>query len=100
MGLEPLVDKFKAFGYVVKTADGNNVADLADVLDQVPFEKGKPSLILADTVKGCGISYIANKVNWHHHVPTDEEFTLAMNELETARTQLLETGEPQLAGVA
>lgn len=100
MALEPLVDKFKAFGYAVKTVDGNNVAELVDVFDQVPFEKGKPGLILANTVKGCGVSFIANKVNWHHHVPTDEEFTLAMNELETAKTQLLETGKPQLVGVA
>jgi transketolase len=100
MALEPLEDRFKAFGYAVKTADGNNVADLVDVFDQVPFEKGKPSLILANTIKGYGISFIANKVNWHHHVPSDEEFTLAMNELETAKTQLLETGEPKLVGVA
>lgn len=99
-GLEPLADKFKAFGYAVKAVDGNNVAKLVNVFDQVPFEKGKPSLILANTVKGCGVSFIANKVNWHHHVPTDEEFTLAMDELEAAKTQLLETGKPQLAGVA
>jgi transketolase len=98
-GLEPLADKFKAFGYAVKAVDGNNVAELVDVFDQVPFEQGKPNLIFANTVKGCGVSFIANKVNWHHHVPNDEEFTLAMHELEAAKTRLLETGKPQLAGV-
>jgi transketolase len=99
-GLEPLADKFKAFGYAIKTVDGNNIAELVDVFDELPFEKGKPSLIFANTVKGCGVTFMANQVSWHHHVPTDEEFALAMDELKAAKTQLLETGKPQLAGVA
>ena len=90
MGLEPLVDKFTAFGYAVRTVDGNNVADLADLLAQAPFEAGKPSLVLAKTVKGKGVSFMENAVSWHHHVPTDEEYKLAMQELDQAEAQLLE----------
>lgn len=90
MGLEPLVGKFEAFGYAVRTVDGNNVADLAEVFAQAPFEAGKPSLVLAETVKGKGVSFMENAVSWHHHVPTDEEYALAMQELDQAEAQLLE----------
>ena len=79
--LKPLGDKFKAFGYAVREVDGNNVADLVDIFDQIPFEKGKPNLILARTIKGKGISFIEDQAGWHHHVPTDEEFSIAMMEL-------------------
>ncbi len=95
MALESLEDKFKAFGYAVRTVDGNNIADLVNILEQVPFEPGKPSLILAYTIKGCGVSFMENKVNWHHKVPSDEEFALAMAELEAAEAQLLKPVELQ-----
>ena len=94
--LEPLAEKFKAFGYAVKSVDGNNVAELTDVLEQAPFEPNKPSLILARTVKGCGISFMENKVNWHHKVPTDDEFSLAMKELDAAADRLLNPYEAAL----
>lgn len=87
-GLEPLVEKFEAFGYAVKSADGNNVADLVAVLESVPFVQNKPNLILAQTRKGCGVSFMENAVNWHHKVPSDEEFTMAMKELEVAEATL------------
>lgn len=90
MALESLEDKFTAFGYALKHVNGNNIADLVNIFEQIPFEPGKPSLILAHTVKGCGVSFMENKVNWHHKVPNDEEFTLAMKELDAAATRLLE----------
>jgi transketolase len=65
----------------VREVDGNNIADLVDRFNQLPFEPGKPSLILAHTMKGKGISFIENQVGWHHHVPNDAEFSIAMNEL-------------------
>jgi transketolase len=80
--LEPLVDKFQAFGYCVRTVDGNDVAHLVRAFGQVPFEQGHPSLILARTVKGKGVSFIENAVDWHHRVPTDEQFVQAMRELD------------------
>ena len=82
--LAPLRDKFSAFGYAVRETEGNDVAELVRIFDQIPFEKGKPSLILARTTKGKGISFIENQVGWHHHVPNDEEFAVAMSELQQA----------------
>jgi transketolase len=62
-------------------------------LTDVPFEKGKPSLILALTTKGKGISFMENKAAWHHRVPNDDEYTLAVRELEDAEMKL--RGEPE-----
>jgi transketolase len=82
--LAPLEDKFRAFGYAVREVNGNDVEELVRIFDQVPFEKGKPSLILAHTTKGKGISFIEDQVDWHHHVPNDEEFAVAISELQLA----------------
>jgi transketolase len=86
-GIESLKRKFEAFGYAVSEVDGNSIADLVTLLEQVPFESGKPSLILAHTTKGKGVSFIENQVAWHHHVPTDEEYAIAMNELDSAEKE-------------
>lgn len=86
--LEPLEDKFKAFGYAVRHVDGNNIADLIDIFGQVPFEMGKPNLIIAHTIKGKGISFMEDQRIWHHKVPSDEQMQLALQELEQARIQI------------
>lgn len=83
-GVVHLREKFEAFGYAVREVDGNNISDLVDIFDQVPFTPGKPNLILAHTVKGKGVSFIENQVSWHHHVPNDDEFATAMMELNAA----------------
>jgi transketolase len=88
MALEPLDDKFAAFGLAVRTCDGNDVGDLVRTLEAAPFEVGKPSLILARTVKGKGVSFIENAVPWHHKVPTDEEMARALAELDAAERAL------------
>jgi len=84
IGLEPLVERLRAFGYAVQTVDGHDVAALLDVFSQVPFVPGKPSLILAQTVKGKGVSFIEGAVEWHHRVPTHEELEAALAELDQA----------------
>jgi len=86
-GIDNLQQKFEAFGYAVREVNGNSVPDLVAVFEQLPFEPGKPNLILAHTTKGKGISFIENQVGWHHHVPTDEEFVIAMNELDAAEKE-------------
>ena len=83
-GITHLKEKFTAFGYAVREVDGNNIQGLVDIFNQLPFEPGKPNLILAHTIKGKGISFIENQVNWHHHVPTDAEFAIAIQELDAA----------------
>lgn len=80
--LEPLGDKFRAFGYAVREVDGNDTEALTALFDRLPFEAGKPNLVLAHTVKGKGISFIENSHKWHHRVPSDEEYDTALRELE------------------
>jgi transketolase len=88
MGLEPLQEKFAAFGCAVKVCDGNDIENLINIFEQVPFEPGKPNLVLARTVKGKGIQFIENVVKWHHKVPTDDEMTAALQELDLAEAAL------------
>jgi transketolase len=88
MSMEPLVEKFTAFGYAVRHVDGNNVANLAALFESLPFEPGKPNLVLAHTVKGKGISFMEDQIQWHHRVPTDEEYATALLELEQAEKAL------------
>jgi transketolase len=88
MDSEPLEDRFSAFGASVQHADGNDIANLTKILSSVPFVKGKPSIIIAHTIKGKGVSYIENNYKWHHHVPTDSEFEQAMKELDQALLQV------------
>lgn len=88
MGLNPLAQRFAAFGFAVREVDGNDVAALSELFAQVPFEPGKPNLVLAHTVKGKGISFIEDTAKWHHHVPTDQEMATAIGELEFSEQQL------------
>jgi transketolase len=90
MRLEPLEEKFKAFGFAVRSVDGNSIPALIHVFDQIPFETGKPNLILALTTKGKGISFMENNAAWHHRVPNDQEYEQAIQELEWAENQLME----------
>jgi len=89
--LEPLEDKLNAFGYAVETTNGNSIPDLVQTFSRVPFKPSKPNLVLAKTVKGKGISFIEDAVEWHHHVPSDEEFKAAMAELSTAEMNWMKT---------
>lgn len=81
LGLEPIVDKLIAFGWAVKEVDGHNIDELNDILGSTPWEKGKPSIIIAHTIKGKGISFMENEVVWHYKSPNQEEFDLGMKEL-------------------
>ena len=78
--LEPLHQKFEAFGWAVRQVEGHDVAALTDTFLAVPFEPGKPSMVIARTVKGKGISFMENDPKWHHHVPTDEQYERAQQE--------------------
>ncbi len=81
MGLEPLEKKLEAFGWAVKQVDGHDIEALTNTLENLPFEKGKPSFLIAHTIKGKGVSYMENQVKWHHGVPSEEQFELAISEL-------------------
>jgi transketolase len=81
MGLEPIDKKLEAFGWAVKHVDGHNLDELTETLKSLPFEKGKPSFVIAHTTKGKGVSYMENQIKWHHGVPSAEQYELAMEEL-------------------
>lgn len=87
-GLEPLADKFRAFGMAVCECDGNDIEALIATFERVPFEPGKPSLVIAHTIKGKGVSFMEDAVQWHHRVPTDAEYEAALFELNDAEAGL------------
>jgi transketolase len=79
---EPLAEKFKAFGWDVSEVNGHDLEAMAECFTQQDINKDKPRLVIANTVKGKGISFIEDNYVWHHKVPTDEEFEQAMQELD------------------
>ena len=81
LNLEPLKEKWLSFGWQAQETDGHNFSQIEKTLNNVPFEKGKPSLIIAHTVKGKGISFMENKVEWHYKSPNKEQYNLALKEL-------------------
>ena len=66
----------------MKHVDGNDIKALKEAFAAMPFEKGKPSMVIAHTVKGKGISYMENQIKWHHGVPNKDQYALAMKELD------------------
>ena len=77
---EPLEDKWKAFGWNVIRINGHNFDELVKALDKP--HNGKPKIIIADTVKGKGVSFMENQLKWHYFIVTDEIKELALNEIE------------------
>lgn len=82
LDLDPLVDKWKAFRWSVQEVDGHNHQQIEEVLNTVPFEPGKPSVIIAHTTKGKGVSFMENQLAWHYKSPNAEQLSQALSELE------------------
>lgn len=78
-GLDPLDKKYEAFGFDVEFVDGHDHEQLLHVLGAAPGDK--PRCIIANTVKGKGVSFMENQAKWHHGVPNDAQFEQAMKEL-------------------
>jgi len=81
LGLEPLPEKFEAFGWAVREVDGHDHAALTRELGSAPWEPGKPSILIARTTKGKGVSFMENQVLWHYRNPDDEQLATALAEL-------------------
>jgi len=79
--LEPLRERWESFGWAVREVDGHRMGEIVETLEAVPFALDKPSLILANTVKGKGISFIENRVEWHYRIPEGGEIEQARQEL-------------------
>jgi transketolase len=82
--LEPLADKFRAFGWSVREVDGHDVGALGSAFQALPMEAGKPNAIIAHTVKGKGVSWMEGKVLWHYRPPTPDELVTALAEVEAS----------------
>jgi transketolase len=80
--LQPLADKYRAFGWSVAEVDGHDHAALLATFARLPLEDGRPTCVIAHTHKGHGVSFISDQVAWHHRVPTREEYQRARAELE------------------
>ena len=85
--MDPMAPKWSAFGFAVVEVDGNDHAALLEAFQSLPLEKGKPTCIIANTIKGKGVSFAENKPAWHHGVPTKEQLALAAAELGVEITQ-------------
>lgn len=83
VNLEPLGDKWAAFGWVVKEIDGHNFLEIEDALCRVPFKKNRPSIIIGHTTKGKGISFMENQLAWHYKSPNEEQLEIALKELDS-----------------
>jgi transketolase len=81
MPIHPPVDKWRAFGWHVLDIDGHDMAQVVAALEEAKSHKGKPTMIVANTVKGKGVSYMENVCEWHGRAPCQEEADQALEEL-------------------
>jgi transketolase len=84
LNVEPLVDKFRAFGWAVDEVDGHDCASLSKVLSSIPWKVKQPSILIAHTTKGKGVRWMENKVEWHYKTPSSDQLQLALTELDYA----------------
>ena len=77
----PIDEKFESFGFAVFKVDGHNMENLLEVFEAIKLIKKQPIAIIANTVKGKGISFMENKAQWHGKAPNEEEYNIAISEL-------------------
>ena len=80
-GLDDIEGKFKNFGFNVITIDGHNMEQIIDAFNTAKLTKGMPTVIIAKTIKGKGVSFMENKAEWHGKAPNEEEYKMAILEL-------------------
>ena len=89
MAHEKLAERVKSFGWhVIEVADGNDIDALHAAFEEAKQAKGKPSCVIANTVKGCGSAIMENRASWHHHTPTAEEYEQIIKDFETRKAAL------------
>ena len=82
MPLDPLAPKWESFGWRVDTVDGHDFSKIITAVERARSEKGRPSMLILNTTKGKGVSFMENEVNWHGTPPGDEDFEKAIKELD------------------
>jgi transketolase len=90
MSYEPLDERWKSFGWGVRTIDGHNIETIVKTVQEAPFEKGKPSVIIADTIKSKGLSFAEGKVGYHYWKANPEEMEIALRDLDNIEKTLNE----------
>jgi len=85
MSIEPVIGRWRSFGWSVKEIDGHNMKQIVEALSQVPFETGKPSMIIAQTTKGKGVSFMENERSCHRTDITPEQVAQALSELSRSK---------------
>ena len=90
MALEPMRDRWEAFGWEVFDVKGNDLEDIVNTFDAFDYSSSKPKLIIAHTTKGNGISFMENGAKWHHGVPVESQFELALSEINERLSGLVE----------
>jgi transketolase len=81
MTLEPIKQRWESFGWEVLEVDGHHLEELVNTFRKLPAINSKPHLVIAHTIKGKGVSFIENKAKWHHGVPNQDQYNLAMEEI-------------------
>ena len=81
MNIYPIKEKFDSFGFEVYEVDGNNIDQLITVFQKAKTVKGKPTAIIAKTIKGKGVSFMENQAGWHGKAPNEEQYNEAIKEL-------------------
>ena len=90
MHQDDLHERFRSFGWnVIDVKDGNNIDQLNAAFEEAKTVKGKPTVLIANTIKGCGSSVMEDKAAWHHHVPNAEEYDQIMKDLEARKEAAL-----------
>ena len=95
MGHDDLLARFSAFGWHVIEVSGNEIDDLRRGFEEAKATKGQPSVLIANTTKGCGSAVMENKASWHHKVPTPEEYKQIMADFEERKEQLAALSEQE-----
>lgn len=81
MGIAPVADKWRAFGWKVSETSGHDFSQIIESLNKAKQVKGKPAIIIANTVKGKGVSFMENTCKWHGNVPTEDQYRAAIAEI-------------------
>jgi len=82
LDLEPLAQKWKAFGWEAREIDGHDIAEIHRALSEIPLAPGRPTCVVAHTVKGKGVSFMENDLLWHYRAPDATELARALSELD------------------
>lgn len=82
LNIESISEKLKSFGWEVREANGHDCVQLQTLLSQTPWTKNKPSVLIAHTIKGKGVGFMENSVDWHYKSPNDEQLAKALLEVE------------------